>query len=92
MSVTPRSLYDRLVEVTDARTDEELARKLDEGLRTVQRLKAGNGVEFDRTIYLLGQAGWLTTNGVEPNVERARLLAVQMADRLEEMAKALGAP
>lgn len=91
--IEPRTLYDRLVEVTGARTDEELARKLDEGLRTIQRLKAGHGVEFDRTIALLGQAGWLTVpTAAEPNVERARLLAIQIADRLGDLADALGAP
>lgn len=91
--ITSRQLYDRLIEVTGAQTDEELARRLDEGLRTIQRLKAGNGVEFDRAITLLGEAGWLNVEETgKPNVDRARHLAAQIADRLEDLATALGAP
>lgn len=90
--VTPRQLYDRLVVVTGAKTDEDLARRLDESLRTIQRLKAGNGVEFDRAVYLFQQAGWLTIDGEEANLPRAQVIASQIADRLEELADALGAP
>lgn len=59
MPVTPDALIQRLMEVYDAPSREALARELDIPLRTIQRIAAGKGTTFARTVDLLDRAGYL---------------------------------
>jgi hypothetical protein len=85
----PRKLYERLREVTGASSDEDLARAIGEGVKTVTRLKSGHGVEFDRTIKLLDLAGWLRLNGEAEPLEESRLRF--LANRIQQAADELAA-
>lgn len=60
---TPQDLYSRLREIYEGLSGEKLARELDIGLRTLQRLKEGYGTNYVTTIKLLGVAGWIDTDG-----------------------------
>lgn len=87
---SPQQLYERLLEVTQAGTDEDLARKLDMPLRSLQRLKEGRGASYERTVQLLSVAGWLAieqpplTPEEESEVARQLALAEAALARLRE--------
>jgi transcriptional regulator with XRE-family HTH domain len=56
---TPQELYARLRSLSNAPGDEELAHELGIKIRTLTRLKAGEGTQYETTIKLLAAAGWL---------------------------------
>jgi transcriptional regulator with XRE-family HTH domain len=60
-AITPAALIDRLMEVYDASSQEDLARRLGVPARRVSDYKAGKGMQFGRTIEFLERAGWLNT-------------------------------
>ena len=68
-------LYARLRSLSGATSDEELARELNVKLRTLARLKAGEGTQYETTIRLLTAAGWLSLDG--DSDARARLRETQ---------------
>jgi hypothetical protein len=70
-SAAPKDLYDRLRELYPGLSEEKVARELDIGTKTLQRLKKGDGVEYDTTIHLLDAAGWLAQN--DESTTRAEL-------------------
>lgn len=79
---TPQILYARLRSLSEATSDEELARELGVKLRTLTRLKAGEGTQYETTLRLLAAAGWLDL-GDEADA-RARLRESQrFVSRLE---------
>jgi hypothetical protein len=90
-TVTPDVLIARLMEVHSARTREELARKLNVPLRTLQRWATGEvGMAFETAVDLLEQAGWLAVEGKQADHsaahQRARRVTAKLADDLEELA------
>lgn len=87
---TPRDLYDRLVAVLAPESDEDLARKLELPLRTVQRMKSGEGPRFDRAVELLEIAGWLAaTNESLGLPDRLAALEAEVAQMKTERDNAL---
>lgn len=83
---SPRKLYERLREVTGATSDERLARALDVGNKTVQRMKDGKGLEYETTVRLLGLAGWLRLNGETEDAARLRYLASRIEQAADDLA------
>jgi len=89
---TPQDLYARLRSLSEAPGDEELAHELGIKIRTLTRLKAGEGTQYETTIRLLGAAGWLNLDG--DSDARARLQeSLRFVDRnlknLEELREAV---
>lgn len=82
---SPQDLYARLRELHDGLSEEKLARELDIGLKTLQRLKQGHGTEYATTVKLLDAVGWLTLDGASPT--RAELRRVKR--RLKELLHAV---
>lgn len=83
-AITPAALIERLMEVYDASSQEDLARRLGVPARRVSDYKAGKGMQFDRTLYFLDCAGWL--NNTAAGVPSPAALP---AGPLEELAAAL---
>lgn len=69
---TTKALVERLKEVYEIETDEDLARKLDVPVRTVGRWKAGGGMTYRRTIDFLNRVGWLAVSAERPSLAHLR--------------------
>lgn len=82
---TPQELYAALREQFPGLSEEKLARELDIGLKTLQRLKQGHGTEFQTTLRLLDSVGWLALDRTAPT--RAELRRVKR--RLQELLDAV---
>src|SRR5213592_484905 len=88
----PQDLYARLRALYPGLSEEKVARELDIGLKTLQRLKQGHGTEYATTIALLDAVGLLSDDGeVTTRAELRRLkreikefaqTAEQVAERL----------
>jgi hypothetical protein len=89
---TPEELYAALRELHPGLSDEKLAREVDIGLKTLQRLKAGHGTEYLTTVYLLKLVGWLNRGSDAPTraqIERLKREAQEFARAAEEIAARL---
>jgi hypothetical protein len=89
---TPEELVARLMEVTGAKTEMQLAVALDVSIRTIQSWKAGKGISFPHTMMALDRAGWLCVDGdgainrgqmrqMREELRQLRLLAEQLERR-----------
>lgn len=91
---TPRSVYDRLREIYgDDLSDEDLGRAAGVPTRTLARWKAnGNATQYRRVIEMLTLVGWFNPSGDSAlaDLERARRVAIRLADEAEQLAQLLG--
>lgn len=85
MPPTGMDLYDRLCDVLDAETEEDLAYKLGVSVRQVQRVKAGFGKYQRRLLDLLLIAGWLTLDAPLDRQEAEERAAVHRSSRRLEL-------
>lgn len=91
-NLTPRELVEDLMRVYDARTQEDLARKLNKSLRTIQRWFANDGMNWENAIELLQLAGRLQTGEIAEAAaeqERARVIVSRLADEVEQLGQLL---
>lgn len=84
-ALTPQELYARLRAQHPGLSEEKLARELDIGLKTLQRLNQGHGTAFDTTVRLLDEVGWLSLDDSAPT--RAELRRVKR--RLQDLIAAV---
>jgi hypothetical protein len=88
----PEDLYARLRALYPGLSEEKVARELDIGIKTLQRLKQGHGTEYATTIALLDAVGLLSDDGeVTTRAELRRLKrALQgLVQEAEEIAEKL---
>lgn len=91
---TPRSVYDRLRELYgEELSDEDLGRAAGVPTRTLARWKAnGNATQYRRVIEMLTLVGWFNPSGGSElaDLERARRVAIRLADEAGQLARLLG--
>jgi plasmid maintenance system antidote protein VapI len=93
-TVDTAALMQRLNEIYEVDSQEELARALGVPTRSLQRWVSGKGMSFTTAVDLLGRAGWLSLDEnaslSRAKQDRARRAARALADQLEELVELLG--
>lgn len=93
-TITPADLIERLRDVFQARSDEDLAARLGIPLRSLSNYKNGQEMSFSRAVELLELAGWLTVDddvaSPAAKIRQARRAAAGLAAQAEALADILG--